>query len=179
MKDPISRSAPVSNTCTESKQLSFQANICDYSKLIDAHARDNQLKDAERIIKKMSENGAVPDILTSTTMVHMYRKAVDLDRAKAAFESLRTQEFHQLGESLMREMEARDTKPSEEIFMALLRLIALHGNVKGAQSIATTMQFSGFQPTLESCALLVEAFGKAGDPDLAMHNFDYMIKLEY
>ncbi|KAJ8532432.1 hypothetical protein K7X08_012355 [Anisodus acutangulus] len=175
---------------------SFQTNIRDYSKLIDAHARDNRLEDAERIIKKMSENGIVPDILTSTTMAHMYSKAGDLDRAKAAFESLRTQGFlpdvgvynsmilayvnagdPKLGESLMREMEARDIKPSKEIFMALLRSFSQHGDVNGAQRIANTMQFSGFQPTLESCTLLVEAFGKAGDPDQARHNFDYMIKL--
>ncbi|XP_016500056.2 uncharacterized protein LOC107818540 [Nicotiana tabacum] len=175
---------------------SFQTNIRDYSKLIDAHARDNRLTDAERIIKKMSENGIVPDILTSTTMVHMYSKAGDLDQAKAAFESMRTQGFlpdmgvynsmilayvnagePKLGESLMREMEARDIKPSKEIFMTLLRSFAQRGDVNGAQRIATTMQFSGFQPTLESCTLLVEAFGKAGDPDQARHNFDYMIKL--
>ncbi|XP_060187378.1 uncharacterized protein LOC132616750 [Lycium barbarum] len=175
---------------------SFQTNIRDYSKLIDAHSRDNRLEDAERIIRKMSENGIVPDILTSTTMVHMYSKAGDMDRAKAAFESLRTQGFlpdvevynsmilayvnagePKLGESLMREMEARDIKPSKEIFMALLRSFAQHGDVNGAQRIANTMQFSGFQPTLESCTLLVEAYGKAGDPDQARHNFDYMIKL--
>ncbi|KAH0642632.1 hypothetical protein KY290_034230 [Solanum tuberosum] len=30
---------------------------------------------------------------------------------------------------------------------------------------------------LESCTLLVEAFGKAGDPDQARYNFNYMIKL--
>ncbi|WMV42942.1 hypothetical protein MTR67_036327 [Solanum verrucosum] len=30
---------------------------------------------------------------------------------------------------------------------------------------------------LESCTVLVEAFGKAGDPDQARYNFDYMIKL--
>ncbi|KAH0648255.1 hypothetical protein KY285_033503 [Solanum tuberosum] len=112
----------------------------------------------------MSENEIVLDILTSTTMVQMYSKAGDLDRANAAFESLRTQGFlpdmgvynsmilayvndgdPKKGESLMREMEARDIKPSKEIFMALLRISAL----------------------LESCTLLVEAFGKAGDPDQA------------
>ncbi|KAG5592049.1 hypothetical protein H5410_042563 [Solanum commersonii] len=119
---------------------SFKTNIRDYSKLIDAHARDNRLEDAKRIIKKMSKHEIVLDILTSTTMVHIYSKAGDLDRANAAFESLRTQGFlpdmgvynsmilayvnagdPKKGESLMREMEARDIKPSKEIFMALLR----------------------------------------------------------
>ncbi|KAH0642630.1 hypothetical protein KY290_035543 [Solanum tuberosum] len=137
---------------------SFETNIRDYSKLIDAHARDNRLEDAKRIIKKMSENEIVLDILTSTTMVHMYSKAGDLDRANAAFESLRTQGFlpdmgvynsmilayvnagdPKKGESLMREMEARDIKPSKEIFMALLRSFVQHGDVNGAQRIATKM----------------------------------------
>ncbi|WMV42941.1 hypothetical protein MTR67_036326 [Solanum verrucosum] len=137
---------------------SFETNIRDYSKLIDAHARDNRLEDAKRIVKKMSENEIVLDILTSTTMVHMYSKAGDLDRANAAFESLRTQGFlpdmgvynfmilayvnagdPKKGESLMREMEARDIKPSKEIFMALLRSFVQHGDVNGAQRIATKM----------------------------------------
>lgn len=175
---------------------SFQTNIRDYSKLIDAHARDNRLEDAERIIKQMSENGILPDILTSTTMVHMYSKIGDLDRAKAAFESLKAQGFlpdmevynsmilayvnagdPRKGESLMKEMELRDIKPSKKIYMALLKSFSQHGDVNGAQRIATTMQFSGFQPTYESCTLLVEAYGKAGDPDQARQNFDYMIKL--
>ncbi|CAK9176376.1 unnamed protein product [Ilex paraguariensis] len=175
---------------------SFQTNIRDYSKLIDAHAKENRLKDAETILKKMNENGILPDILTSTIMVHMYSKASNIDRAKVAFESLRSQGFQpdmrvynsmimayvnagqpKQGESLMREMEARDIKPTKEIYMALLRSFAQCGDVNGAQRIATTMQFAGFQPSLESCTLLVEAFGQAGDPDQARHNFDYMIKI--
>lgn len=72
---------------------SFQTNVRDYSKLIDAHAKENCLEDAERILKKMNENGIVPDIVTSTVLVHMYSKAGNLDRAKEAFESLRSHGF--------------------------------------------------------------------------------------
>lgn len=175
---------------------SFQTNIRDYSKLIDAHAKENHLEDAERILKKMNENGIVPDILTATVLVHMYSKAGNIERAKEAFESLRSQGFQpdmkvynsmimayvnagqpKLGESLMREMEARDMKPTQEIYMALLRSFAQRGDVGGAGRIANTMQFAGFQPSLESCTLLVEAYGQSGDPDLARSNFDYMIKV--
>ncbi|KAM3710650.1 hypothetical protein ACJW31_01G046500 [Castanea mollissima] len=175
---------------------SFQTNIRDYSKLIDAHAKENRLEDAERILKKMNENGIVPDILTATVLVHMYSKAGNIERAKEAFESLRSQGFQpdmkvfnsmivayvnagqpKLGESLMREMEARDMKPTQEIYMALLRSFAQRGDVGGAGRIANTMQFAGFQPSLESCTLLVEAYGQSGDPDLARSNFDYMIKV--
>ncbi|XP_052201474.1 uncharacterized protein LOC127807561 isoform X2 [Diospyros lotus] len=175
---------------------SFQTNIRDYSKLIEAHANENHLEDAERILKKMNEKGILPDAITFTVLVHMYSKAGNLERAKEAFENLRSQGFRadmrvynhmimayvnagqpKLGESLMREMEARNMKPTREIYMALLRSFSKHGDVGGAQRIATTMQFGGFQPSMESCTLLVEAFGQAGDPDQARSNFDYMIKL--
>lgn len=175
---------------------SFQTNIRDYSKLIEAHAQENRLDDAERILKKMNENGILPDILTFTILVHMYSKAGNLEKAKEAFENLRSVGFQpdmriynsmimayvnsgepKLGESLMREMEARDMKPTKEIYMALLRSFAQRGDFGGAQRIATTMQFAGFQPTLESCTLLVEAFGQFGDPDQARSNFDYVIKV--
>ncbi|KAL6995695.1 hypothetical protein U1Q18_005829 [Sarracenia purpurea var. burkii] len=178
------------------EEESFQTNIRDYSKLIEAHAKENCLEDAERILKKMKEKGILPDILTFTLLVHMYSKVGNLERAKESFEYLRTQGFQpdvrlynamiiayvnagqpKPGESLMREMEARDMKPTEEIYMALLRSFAQRGDVAGAQRIATTMQFAGFQPSLESCTLLVEAFGQAGDPDQARSNFDYMIKV--
>ncbi|XP_057975717.1 uncharacterized protein LOC131163035 [Malania oleifera] len=175
---------------------SFQANVRDYSKLIDALAKENRLEDAERIIKKMSENGILPDILTSTVLFHMYSKAGNLGRAKEAFEHLRREGFQpdmkvynsmimayvnagqpKLGESLLREMETRDINPTKEIYMALLRSFAQHGDAGGALRIATTMQFAGFQPNLESCTLLVEAYGRAGDPDQARNNFDYIIKV--
>ncbi|KAA8537612.1 hypothetical protein F0562_027220 [Nyssa sinensis] len=174
---------------------SFQTNIRDYSKLIDAHAKENRLEDAERILKKMNENNILPDILTSTVLVHMYSKAGNLDRAKQEFEKLRSRGFQpdmrvynlmimayvnagqpKLGESLMREMEARDIKPTKEIYMALLQSFAQHGDINGAQRIVQTMQFAGFQLDMESFTSLVEAYGQAGDPDQARSNFDYMIQ---
>ncbi|KAL3514660.1 hypothetical protein ACH5RR_027377 [Cinchona calisaya] len=191
------------NTCLYFKiaelvlgEESFQANIRDYSKLIDAHAGENRLDDAERILKKMNENGILPDILTSTAMFHMYSKAGNLSRAEESFESLRSQGLQpdmrvynsmimsyvnagqpKLGETLMREMETRDIKPTEEIYMALLKSFSQLGDVNGAQRVATSMQFAGFQPNLESYTLVVEAFAKAGEPDQARHNFDYIMKL--
>ncbi|KAK6256754.1 hypothetical protein QUC31_000213 [Theobroma cacao] len=177
-------------------EKSFQADIPDYRKLIDAYAKENRIEDAERILKMMVENGVMPDILTTTVLVHMYSKVGNLDRAKEAFESLRSYGFQpdmklynsmimgyvnagqpKLAESLMREMETRDIKPSEEIYMALLRSYAHSCDVIGAGRIAITMQFAGFQPTMESCSLLVEAYGQAGDSDQARSNFNNMIKL--
>lgn len=175
---------------------SFQANVRDYSKLIDAHVRENHLEDAERILKKMNENGISPDVLTLTTLVHMYSKAGNIDRAKEAFESLKHQGFHpdmrlcnsmfmayinaglpKSGESLMRDLEKWDIKPTEEIYVALLKSYSQLGDVNGAQRIADSMYFAGIQPNLESCTLVIEAFAKIGDPGKARQHFDYIIKL--
>ncbi|KAJ8440714.1 hypothetical protein Cgig2_005445 [Carnegiea gigantea] len=177
---------------------SFQADIQDYFKLIDIHATENRLEDAERLLKKMSEKGMSPDLLTVTSLVRMYSKAGNLERAKEAFESLKSLGFKpdqdiyscmimayvnagqpKSGEGLMREMETRDIKPSEEIHMALLRAFAQRGDVSGAQRIVTTMQFAGYQQTPESCILLVEACGKAGNPSEARRHFDSMARLGY
>ncbi|ERM94711.1 hypothetical protein AMTR_s00011p00240280 [Amborella trichopoda] len=174
---------------------SFEPNIRDFSKLIDAHAKEDRIADAERILGKMTEKGISPDILTYMTLVHMYSNSSNLDLAKQAFEDIRARGFQpdqriynsmimayikaglpKSGESLMREMEARDIRPTKQIYMELLRAFAQGGHVDGAQRIVNTMQFAGFQPDLESCSLLVEAYGHAGDPEQARNNYDYMIK---
>lgn len=136
------------------------------------------------------------DILTLNVLVHMYSKAGNLDRTKEAFDSLRSQGFvpdvnvynayimacvnagkPKLAESLVTEMETRDIKPTEEIYMALLRSFVQTCDIIGTQRIATTMQFAGFHPTKEFCRLLVEAYGQTGDPDQARHQFDHMLSM--
>ncbi|OVA09094.1 Pentatricopeptide repeat [Macleaya cordata] len=174
----------------------FQTNIRDYSKLIDAHAKDNRIEDAERILKKMTEKGIEPDILTITILVNMYSKANNLDRAKEAFEGLRSRGFQpdvrtyksmimayvnagqpKLGESLRRDMEAKDIKPTKDIYMALLRSFSERGDAEAADRIFSTMQYAHLQLNLESGTLLVEAYGHAGDPEQARNKFNNMIRL--
>ncbi|KAK6935735.1 Pentatricopeptide repeat [Dillenia turbinata] len=170
--------------------------VRDFSKLIDAHAKNNRMEDAERILKKMTENGIMPDILTSTILVHMYGKAGNLEVAKQAFESFRGQGFQpgiklycsmimahvngghsKMGESLMREMEIRDIKPTKEIYMALLCSFAEQCIIDDAHRIATTMELAGFGPSLESCMLLLEVYGWVGEADQARKNFDNMMQM--
>ncbi|KAL5711406.1 hypothetical protein ACHQM5_021866 [Ranunculus cassubicifolius] len=174
---------------------SFQANIRDYSKLINAYSKDNRIPDAERILEKMTTKGIQPDILTYTILVHMYSKAGKLDRAKESFEQLKTQRFEpdlqtytsmimayvnagdpKFAETLMREMESRDIKPTKDIYMALLSSFSEMGHVDCTHRISTTMQFAGLQPSVEWSTLLVEAYVNAGDYEKARKNFDDMQK---
>ncbi|XP_051123997.1 pentatricopeptide repeat-containing protein At3g09060 [Andrographis paniculata] len=179
-------------------EKSFQPNIRDYSQVIDSLAKKNCLEDAERILKKMNENGIVPDVIMSSILVHMYCKSGNLDQAKEAFDGLRAHGFQpdtkvynslimayvnagqpRLGESLVREMENRDIKQTKEIYMALLQSFAQRGDFEGANRTSTAMEILGVQPSLESCTLMVEACARAGNLDRAQQNFDQMRKLGF
>nr|GEX68135.1 protein nuclear fusion defective 5, mitochondrial [Tanacetum cinerariifolium] len=179
-------------------EVSFQSNIRDYSKLVDAHAELNQLNDAERIIRKTNEKGIEPDILTKTIMVHMYSKSGNLTLAKEAFESLRSQGFqpdvkvynsmimayvnagdHKSSDSLMRDLESKSLKPSKDLYLSLLRSYAQNADPLGAGRMSNRMELAGYHPSLESCTYLVEAYSRKGNPDQARSHFDEIIKLGY
>ncbi|KAK9066934.1 hypothetical protein SSX86_014258 [Deinandra increscens subsp. villosa] len=177
---------------------SFETNVRDYSKLVDAYAKDNKLNDAQRIIKKMNEKGIMPDSLTKASMIHMYSKAGNLNLAKEAFESLKSQGFQpdlkiynsmimayvnagdrRAAEPLIRELESKKLKLSEDMYLALLRTYALNADAVGASYIAHRMETAGYQPSLESNTYLVEVYSRTKNPDDARMYFDKIIKLGY
>ncbi|XP_074581430.1 uncharacterized protein LOC141837954 [Curcuma longa] len=171
---------------------SFEANIRDYSKLIDAYCKEGCVVD--RILKLMTERSIKPPII-SLILLHLCSNRGNLDAAKEAFESA-TREglkpdlkvYHSViadylkadlskgaAEKLVREMEAIGVKTTKEIYMEPLKVLAEFGLIEGAQRMATTMQLSGMQPTLELYTLLVEAYRQANDPDNARGYFDHMM----
>ncbi|KAI3946595.1 hypothetical protein MKX01_014453 [Papaver californicum] len=173
---------------------SFQANIRDYSKLIDTHYKDSRLEDAERVLKKMTDKGIEPDILTSIILVHMYSKMNNLERAQEAFDSLKTQGFQpdtkvynslvmayinggqpNSAENLIKDMETRDIKPTRDMLMALLRSFSERGEPVRAQSTATSLILAGYQQDLEYYTSLVGVYGRS-DPEHAREVFNKMIK---
>ncbi|KAL9269659.1 Pentatricopeptide repeat-containing protein [Drosera capensis] len=158
---------------------SFQTSISDFTKLIDSHAKESRMEDAQRILDKMSKYGIKPDTTTLLALVRMYCKAGKIDLMKATFESLRSQGFKpdihlyssmimayaeegnpKAGVLLLTEMDHRGMRPKEESYMALLRSFARKGDANGARNIANTMQIAGFEPTVECFALLIEACGR-------------------
>ncbi|KAI3933776.1 hypothetical protein MKW92_038018 [Papaver armeniacum] len=173
---------------------SFQANIRDYSKLIDTHYKDSRLEDAERFLKKMTDKGIEPDILTSIILVHMYSKINNLERAQESFDSLKIQGFQpdtkvynslvmayikagqpDVAENLIKDMETRDIKPTRDMLMALLRSFSERGEAVRAQSTSTSMILAGYQPDLEYYTSLVGAYGPS-DPEHAREIFNKMRK---
>ncbi|CAI0436129.1 unnamed protein product [Linum tenue] len=177
-------------------ETSFQANIRDYSNLIAAHAEENCVEDAERILQKMKDNSILPDILTAKTLALMYSKAGDMDKARQAFETYKSHGFKpdtkvcnsmimayvkagrpDLGEQLLlRDMEITEIV-TEEIIMALLASFSKLGDAAGAGRISSTMTtLAGIKDTLESYTLLIEAYARVGDVKKARNNFDHMMK---
>ncbi|KAI7745671.1 hypothetical protein M8C21_009982 [Ambrosia artemisiifolia] len=175
---------------------SFETNVRDYSQLVDAHAKQNQLDAAERILKKMNEKGIMPDIPTKATMVHMYSKAGNLSLAKEAFESLKSQGFKpdvkvcssmimayvnandpRSANSLLQELRRRSFKPSEDLFLAVIRSYALIANPTAAKQVMDNMEGAGYQSGVEANTYLVEAFSRTGNADDARKYFDQILKL--
>ncbi|KAL9235276.1 hypothetical protein vseg_010049 [Gypsophila vaccaria] len=176
---------------------SFQSDIRDYSLLIHAHAKERHTEDVERLLKKMSEKGLGPDVLTLTALLHLYSKTNNLGQAKEAFEALRRQGFKpdmeiynsmitayvnagqpKAAEKLVNEMELRE-KPSQDIYMSLLQAFAQQGDTIGAQRIASTMEVGRFQPTAEFYSLLIQACAKSGKPTEARNYFENMMSRGY
>ncbi|KAI3906814.1 hypothetical protein MKW98_004847 [Papaver atlanticum] len=173
---------------------SFQENIHDYSKLIDTHYKDSRLEDAERVLKKMTDKGIEPDILTSIILVHMYNTINNLERAQESFDSLKIQGFQSdtkvynslvmayikagkpdVAENLIKDMETRDIKPIRDMLMALLRSFSERGKAVRAQSTSTSMILAGYQPDLEYYTSLVGAYGPS-DPEHAREILNKMRK---
>ncbi|XP_076954745.1 uncharacterized protein LOC143629326 [Bidens hawaiensis] len=180
-------------------ETSFQAHVRDYSQLVDAHAKNNQLPEAERIIEKMKKNGITPDILTKATMVHMYSKSGNLDLAKEEFESLKAEGFKpdvkvyssmimayinagdpKTAESLLKGLNS-NVKPSEDLFLALIKSYSQIGDPGSAGRVVNMMEFAGYQQGLESNACLVEAYSRSQTDGVydARKHFDEIIKLGF
>ncbi|KAH9323657.1 hypothetical protein KI387_018296, partial [Taxus chinensis] len=177
---------------------SFEPNIRDYTKLIDAYATKGHLEDAERVFGTVEERGFVCDATIFTVLIRMYSKAGKFDKARYIFDNMRQSGFQldqkaygamimayvragmpEAGESLIREMEAKDINVGLEVYKTLLKYFARRGNAIGAQRVFNTMQFSGIMPNLNSCALLIEAYACAGEPDQARIAFENMMKAGY
>ncbi|CAN6279163.1 unnamed protein product [Urochloa humidicola] len=172
---------------------SFEANIRDYSKLIDLHAKANHVERAEIILGKMKEKGVAPDILTSITLVHMYSKAGNLDRAKEAFEFIRSEGFKPdlklissmikcyishgepgQADNLLQYMKDMNIKATREIYTDVIRAYAQQGMVANAQNVHRAMRMAGIESTQELFTMNIEAYGRIGDPENACALFQHM-----
>jgi pentatricopeptide repeat protein len=174
-------------------QESFEANIRDYSKLIDLHAKANHVESAERVLGKMKEKGIAPDVITSIVLVHMYSKAGNLEQAKEAFEFIRREGFKpdlklissmincyinhgepEQAENLIKFMRGTrvNVKPTREIYTDIVRAYAQRGMMTCAQRVLNMMAHDEIKPTEELYAICIEAYGRIGDPTQACAMFE-------
>ncbi|KAL6004783.1 hypothetical protein ACLOJK_005339 [Asimina triloba] len=168
------------------EEESFEANVRDYTKMIDAYAKQNCLQDAENVLAAMKIRGFMCDQITLTVLVHMYSKAGNLLRAEETFKEMRSlglmldkraygsmimayirAGMANCGEKLLREMEDDDISAGREVYKALLRAYSIAGDASGAQRVFDAIQFAGICPDAKLCALLMNAYRMAGQSDKA------------
>ncbi|KAJ0978932.1 hypothetical protein J5N97_014406 [Dioscorea zingiberensis] len=165
---------------------SFEANVRDYTKLIDMYAKHNMLQNAEITFQAMKERGFTCDQVTLTVLVHMYSKAGYLNQAEAVFEEIKLLGLPvdkrsygamimayiragmlEIAENLLKEMEAQEIYAGKEVYKALLRAYSMLGNTEGAQRVFNVIQLARIVPDCKLCALLVNAYCQAGQSDKA------------
>ncbi|XP_010265193.1 PREDICTED: pentatricopeptide repeat-containing protein At1g01970-like [Nelumbo nucifera] len=172
-------------------QESFEANVRDYTKIIDGYGKKNRLHDAESVFQTMKNRGFTYDQVILTAMIQMYSKAGCLRQAEATFEEIKLlglpldkRAYGPMimgyvragmlshGECLLREMEAQEIYAGREVYKALSRAYSTIGDRKGAQRVFDAIKFAGIAPDIKLCALLINAYAVAGQSDGARSVFE-------
>ncbi|KAK9273198.1 hypothetical protein L1049_018005 [Liquidambar formosana] len=172
-------------------EQSFEANIRDYTKLIDSFGKENRLQDAENTLLAMKRRGFTCDQVILTAMIHMYSKAGNLKLAEETFEEIKLlgqpldkRSYGSMitayiragmpdqGEILLKEMESLEIYAGREVYKALLRAYSMTGDTEGAQRVFDAIQFAGIVPDVKLCGLLINAYGVAGQSEKARIAFE-------
>lgn len=172
---------------------SFEANVRDYTKLIDTYAKHNCEESAQKAFQAMKSRGFPCDQVTLTVLVNMYSKAGNLTRAKETFEEIQLLGLPidkraygamimayvragmlDLAESLMKEMEAKEIFAGREVYKALLRAYSTVGDADGAQRVFDAIQFARIVPDSKLCALLINAYCIGGHSEKALSVLENM-----
>uniref|UniRef100_A0A8R7PBA6 PROP1-like PPR domain-containing protein n=1 Tax=Triticum urartu TaxID=4572 RepID=A0A8R7PBA6_TRIUA len=156
---------------------SFEANVRDYTKLMQIYGKQNLLREAEEAFQAMKARGLPCDQVMLTALVDMYSKAGDLTRANETFEEIvllglpldkraygsmimayiRADMLDQ-AEDLIKQTEDQQVFAGKEVYKALLRAYSYKGDSEGAQRVFDAVQFAGTVPDTKLCALLVNAY---------------------
>ncbi|KAL5539473.1 hypothetical protein UlMin_042961 [Ulmus minor] len=115
---------------------------------------------ASEIFSSMRDKRAecCPDIVTFTSIIHMYSVCGQIENCKAVFDTI-------LAEGL---------KPNIVSFNALLGAYASHGMSKEALSVLNEIKKSGFRPDVVSYTSLLNAYGRSKLPQRAREVFEMM-----
>lgn len=172
---------------------SFEANVRDYTKLIDIYANNNLIINAENAYNAMKSRSILPDQVMLTVLIKMYSNAGNLNKSIEAFNEI---QFLNLpldkrvygsmitayisagllghAEKVMKEMEAKEIFAGREVYKALLRAYSKAGDADGAQRVFDAIQFARIVPDDKHCALLVNAYCLAGQNEKACRVLENM-----
>ncbi|KAK4741301.1 hypothetical protein SAY87_024889 [Trapa incisa] len=176
-------------------QVSFEANVRDYTKLIHSYGKQNRLRDAESTLLSLKQHGFTCDQVALTSMLDLYSKAGYFNKARGTFEEIKSlgappdkRSYGSMvmayiragkleeGEALLQEMWDQEMVAGSEVYKALLRAYSLQGDDEGAQRIFDAIQLAGIIPDTRICGLLINAYSVAGSSEMARTAFENMRK---
>ncbi|XP_009617024.2 pentatricopeptide repeat-containing protein At2g41720 isoform X1 [Nicotiana tomentosiformis] len=99
-----------------------------------------------------------PDIVTFTTIMHMYSVSGQIKNCEAAFNT----------------MIAEGLKPNIVSYNTLVGAYASHGMAQEALSVVDEMKNNGIRPDVVSYTSLLNAYGRSEQPERAMETFERM-----
>ncbi|XP_049390515.1 pentatricopeptide repeat-containing protein At2g41720 [Solanum stenotomum] len=119
-----------------------------------------QYQKAVEIFNSMREKRSecIPDIVTFTTIMHMYSVSGQIKNCEAVFNTM-------LAEGL---------KPNIVSYNTLVGAYASHGMAQEALSIFDKMKSNGTRPDVVSYTSLLNAYGRSEQPERAMETFEQM-----
>ncbi|KAM3234630.1 pentatricopeptide repeat-containing protein [Capsicum annuum] len=128
--------------------------------VINCLVKLGQYEKAVEIFNSMREKRAecVPDIVTFTTIMHMYSVSGQIKNCEAVFNTM-------LAEGL---------KPNIVSYNTLVGAYASHGMAQEALSIFDKMKSNGIRPDVVSYTSLLNAYGRSEQPEKATETFERM-----
>eukprot|EP00897_Mesotaenium_endlicherianum_P008266 jgi/Mesen1/7468/ME000039S06687 len=172
----------------------FEANIRDYTKLVERYGKDGRLDDMERTLAEMDADGFPPDLVTFSVVIHAYGRAGHLAKAEQTFEELRLMGMQadakcytnlmvayglggqpEKAEALLQEMELAQCPPNMVTYTVLINGYGRHKRPEDARRVFERMQVkSQIFPDGRCFTALMDAYAKVGDLEEARAIFQKM-----
>ncbi|XP_047341957.1 pentatricopeptide repeat-containing protein At2g41720 [Impatiens glandulifera] len=140
------------------KGTGIRPNTTTLNIVIHCLSKLGKYSEAVDIFNSMREkrSESVPDVVTFTSIIHLYSISGQLENCKAVFNTM-------LGEGM---------KPNTITYNSLIGAYASHGMSKEALSVFNEIKQNGFHPDIVSYTSLLNAYGRSKQPRKAREIFD-------
>ncbi|RHZ88526.1 hypothetical protein Glove_22g22 [Diversispora epigaea] len=165
----------------------------DYNKILYTCAMQNNVKEAEFIIKKMKEAGIEPDIHTYEQLINVYASVGNIEKSLSTFDMIDykklTQTVYSYGNlikayvnnlrtddafNVYSKMKTAKILPNQPIFSMLIKVCIKNGEIPRAWKTFDHMRLEVCQPDEVTYSLMIHACAKTRDAERAFDLYQEM-----